>query len=448
MLPEHHNAQNDLPGGGFLKRMIFRVTIMFIVLTTLCVFLRLWAKLRTGKRKLAVDDYSILTAWFFFILLSCLAMSVALLEHHNPILTLPVADKFLLRLTLGEVAFMLSTIFLKISLMLFYRQFVWKQWQRRAIIVAGACSIVLSLIALFLSLLQCGSLSHIAQRQINGQCVRRNRFVPLLYLHGATGAVTDWAFALLPVTVLIKSSLKPHIKLSVCILLILGVTGSVAACFRTAYVYGVWFQAAFLDPNYHTSFYDHSAPEIVLALTELGFGISAASLACLQPLLRHFVHKMRNWIHIWFSEQSDNNTGAIRSHMELLPHVELRRQTGAEPNSKQVQIQACEMPRPEFPPHPAIRRHGIADGGAASDHRRKASLPAAPDSVVEASYRHERRKHVRQRKPSLVIGVLPTIATETGAEEDDYGPSRAVADTPMRDTFKVDEMKHSSGVDS
>jgi hypothetical protein len=110
---------------------------------------------------------------------------------------------------------MLSTIFLKISLMLFYRQFVWKQWQRRAIVVAGGCSIILSLIALFLSLFQCGTLKHIAHRQINGHCVRRDRFVPLLYLHGATGAVTDWAFALLPVTVLIKSSLKPHIKLSV-----------------------------------------------------------------------------------------------------------------------------------------------------------------------------------------------------------------------------------------
>ncbi|KAI4847156.1 hypothetical protein E4T44_04675 [Aureobasidium sp. EXF-8845] len=441
----HEKTKDALPGGNVLKGMIIKVTIMFMALTTFCVFLRLAGKLRTGKRRLVVDDYSMLTAWFFYILLSCLALNVALLERHNPILTLPVADKLLLLLTLGEVAFMLSTIFLKISLMLFYRQFVWKQWQRRAIIFAGGCSIILSLIALFLSLFQCGTLKHIAHRQINGHCVRRNRFVPLLYLHGATGAVTDWAFALLPVTVLIKSSLKPHIKLSVCILLTLGVTGSVAACFRTAYVYGVWFDPAFLDPSTPTTFYEHSAPEIVLALTELGFGISAASLACLQPLLRHFVHKMRNWIHLWFSDNSDHTTGAVRSHMDLLPHVELRDRRPTGTDLKQVQVQACEAPQPMFPPHPAVRRPGIAEvendinsaGGISLSRRRRSQ--GGLYTADSANCEQEHRKPVKQRKPSLVIGVLPTITTDLGTEEEsDY--VRVVIDTPTQAIFKADEV--------
>lgn len=338
---------------------------------------------------------------------------------------------------------MLSTIFLKISLMLFYRQFVWKQWQRRAIIIAGGCSIILSLIALFLSLFQCGTLKHIAHRQINGHCVRRDRFVPLLYLHGATGALTDWAFALLPVTVLIKSSLKPHIKLSVCILLILGVTGSVAACFRTAYVYGVWFDPAFLDPSTPTTFYEHSAPEIVLALTELGFGISAASLACLQPLLRHFVHKMRDWIQLWFSDESDGTTGAVRSHMELLPHVELRDRRPADTESKQAQVQESEAP-PVFPPHPAIRRYGIADVGNGVNSaqgmpsRRKSSQAGL--SAFSPNGEHEYSQPIKQRKPSMVIGVLPTLATEVGAEEEGFDRIRAVVDTPTRPTFKTDDV--------
>ncbi|THZ38149.1 hypothetical protein D6C90_06495 [Aureobasidium pullulans] len=423
---------------------------MFLILTTLCVFLRLWAKLRTGKRVLGVDDYSMLTAWFFYILLCCLAMSLAFLEHHNPILDLPVADKFLLRLTLGEATFMLATIFLKISLMLFYRQFVWKKWQRRAIIIAGAGSILLSLIALFLSLFQCGSLSHIAHRQIRGQCVRRNRYVPLLYLHGATGAVTDWAFALLPVSVLIKSSLKPHIKLSVCILLILGVTGSVAACFRTAFVYGVWFDVSFLDPAQYPTFYDYSAPEIVLALTELGFGISAASLACLQPLLRHFIHKLQEWFQRFFSSDSNNTTGAVRSYMGLLPHVQLR---GKRPSDAKetAQAQAGDAnPRPESPPHPAVRRYGMADAGGrrGMSLARPRSSPGVPtlQSISETTCEHEHPKPVRLRKPSMIIGVLPTISSEIDHEEES-GPSR-VADTPTRDTFKIEDPGHIKRVDS
>lgn len=60
----YHNATKDaLPGGDLLKGMIIRVTIMFMALTTFCVFLRLAGKLRTGKRRLVVDDYSMLTAW-------------------------------------------------------------------------------------------------------------------------------------------------------------------------------------------------------------------------------------------------------------------------------------------------------------------------------------------------------------------------------------------------
>jgi hypothetical protein len=112
----HDTTKDALPGGNLLKGMIIKVTIMFMALTTFCVFLRLAGKLRTGKRRLVVDDYSMLTAWvcrsfiavwkiileltsclqFFYILLSCLALNVALLERHNPILTLPVADKLLL----------------------------------------------------------------------------------------------------------------------------------------------------------------------------------------------------------------------------------------------------------------------------------------------------------------------------------------------------------------
>jgi hypothetical protein len=354
-------------------------------------------------------------------------------------------------LTLGEVMFMLSTIFLKISLMLFYKQFLWKEWQRRAIVIAGGCSIILSAVALFLSLFQCGALEHIAYRQVNGKCLRRNKLVPLLYLHGATGAVTDWAFALLPVSVLIKSSLKPHIKLSVCILLTLGVAGSVAACFRTAYVYGVWFNVAFLDQSAHISFYDHSAPEIVLALTELGFGISAASLACLQPLFRLLVHKTRDWIQTWFSDDSNKTIVATRSHVGLLPHFELRGRKAMGAVSKQPRAEACEVPSPEFPPHTAVRRHGIRDGSDGPSSARVVSLSGHRSSqsvlpmlgVVEAGGQPEQRKLIRQqRKPSLIIGVLPTlptIATEIGTEEEEFGPRQVVADTAIQVTFQMDD---------
>jgi hypothetical protein len=40
----------------------------------------------------------------------------------------------------------------------------------------------------------------------------------------------------------------------------------------------------------------------------------------------------------------------------------------------------------------------------------------------------------------LVIGVLPTLATEIGAEEEEFGYIRVVIDSPTQAMFKADEV--------
>lgn len=468
--------------GAVLKHNIIKVAVTLLVLTTLSVFLRLWAKMRTGKRKFGVDDASMFTSWvccpvcptrrrfteivILVILHFVMRYRNYTRKHRAPYTRSYIAgskqvfaskpSSFIARghttdltfsqvLTLGEVVFMLTTICLKTALMLFYRQFVWKSWQRNAIILAGACSIILSIGALFLSLFQCGNLSHMAQKQLMGQCIGRSKFVPLLYLHGATGAVTDWAFALLPISVLIKSSLAPHIKLSVCVLLLLGVTGSVAACFRTAYVYGVWFEPIFLNPSHQPKFYDHVAPEIVLALTELGFGISAASLACLQPLLRMFVHKARNWFqhqrHLCSWASSGNSTAAVKSHVELLPNAELkgRKQGNTAICKPPVVVQTHEASSSQNPlPQPAVSKHDTTSkvGGTGGNRklslsRWKASLGILPTlgSVTEIDIEpHQQPEQTGKfRGP---VGILPRIATyidENEYEEPVASSARTIA---------------------
>lgn len=101
--------------------------------------------------------------------------------------------------------------------------------------------------------------------------------------------------------------------------------------------------------------------------------------------------------------------------------------------SKQPRAEACEVPSPEFPPHTAVRRHGIRDGSDGPSSARVVSLSGhrSPQSVlpmlgvVEAGGQPEQRRLIRQqRKPSLIIGVLPTlptIATEIGTEEEEFG---------------------------
>jgi hypothetical protein len=59
------------------------------------------------------------------------------------------------------------------------------------------------------------------------------------YLYGSLNVIADWIFVLVPITVLMDSSLDRRSKISVGIIMALGAVGSVSSIMRMVYLKGI-----------------------------------------------------------------------------------------------------------------------------------------------------------------------------------------------------------------
>lgn len=181
---------------------------------------------------------------------------------------------------------MLTSIALKLSLMIFFRQFILERRQRNVMTYVTAFYCVMSAMGIFLALFPCGAPVHLAKKRVNDQCMPTAVWNGLLYTHGATSALSDWIFALLPILVLWKSSMTARRKSGVSLLMLFAVCGSLCALSRTIYTGTLHFDERYYDANHKPDYYHVTALVINMAILEMGIGITTASAACLMPLFR------------------------------------------------------------------------------------------------------------------------------------------------------------------
>jgi len=181
---------------------------------------------------------------------------------------------------------MLTSIALKLSLMIFFRQFILERKQRNFMTIITTLYCIMSGLGIFLALFPCGAPIYLARKRVNNQCMPAAVWNGLLYTHGATSALSDWIFASLPISVLWKSSMPAKTKLGVTFLMLLAVCGSLCALLRTVYTGSLHFDARYYDADHKPDYYHVTAFVINMAVLEMGIGITAASVACLMPLCR------------------------------------------------------------------------------------------------------------------------------------------------------------------
>lgn len=181
---------------------------------------------------------------------------------------------------------MLTSISLKLSLMIFFRQFILERKERKVMTYVTAVYCVMSGIGIFLGLFPCGAPIRLATKRVNHQCMPTALWNGLLYTHGAVSALSDWTFALLPILVLWKSSMPARTKLGVSLLMVFAVCGSLCALLRTIYTGTLHFDERYYDVNHKPNYYHVTALVINMAILEMGIGITTASVACLMPLFR------------------------------------------------------------------------------------------------------------------------------------------------------------------
>jgi hypothetical protein len=151
--------------------------------------------------------------------------------------------------------FMLTSIALKFSLMVFFRQFIFERTQRNLMTLVTAFYCIISAASFFLAIFPCGAPIHLARKRIENQCVPPAIWNGLLYTHGTTSALSDWIFALLPILVLWKSSMPARTKFGVTLLMVLAVCGSLCAVLRTIYTGSLDFDERDYDADNESNYY-------------------------------------------------------------------------------------------------------------------------------------------------------------------------------------------------
>lgn len=109
-----------------------------------------------------------------------------------------------------------------------------------------------------------------------GTCQPRATQTALSYLVAAISILTDWTFALLPILLLWNVQMKPGVKVSVILLLSLGVFASVAPIVRLKYLLGL---------NDLSHFFEKLSPILAWAAAEANIGMFIANLPACRPLL-------------------------------------------------------------------------------------------------------------------------------------------------------------------
>lgn len=204
--------------------------------------------------------------------------------------------------------YVITTIFLKISLALFFLRIIIRPWERRVIIVSLVVYTVFSLAYFGVAVLGCGNPAHFIQSLAAGKCVSIQKLtIPMSYLQTSLNAVMDWIFVILPIRTLWGLKMPTSTKCWASGLIMLGALGSIASLIRLTTVKG-------LSPG--REFFRDSAPTAIWATIEPGLGIAAASFATLRPMFRRCIESTRTGYSAGHSDMvmPGGNRGAIHSN--------------------------------------------------------------------------------------------------------------------------------------
>jgi hypothetical protein len=114
---------------------------------------------------------------------------------------------------------------LKTSIGLFFLRILIARWQRRIVYVAIGLSAIFNFGYFFFICFQCGisnSSFEIWQKFVSSRCATTQQILGVAYAHAGVTALTDWTFAILPLTVIKQSQLGTREKFIVGFIISMG----------------------------------------------------------------------------------------------------------------------------------------------------------------------------------------------------------------------------------
>ncbi|RMJ08171.1 hypothetical protein CDV36_012228 [Fusarium kuroshium] len=271
------NATTVEPTG--LGRTLLGLTLFFPFPVVIVIVLRCWVRLK--HKVFGVDDGLMVIGWGLYMgVTGVVARGVyAGIGTRDVNLNAKMQSDGRRFLYYFQVIYCCSLLFIKgsICVMLLriavgrtYRIILW------ATLIFSTLSTTVVIIGLFVI---CRPIS--AAWGHPGKCSPTVVIASLGYLVSTGAVVTDWTCAILPGFMLYKTNMKTSMKISITIILGLGVLASVATIIR------------FPDVKYYTQTDDYLynvANIVIWSIVESGVGITASSLPSLGRLLKNRLH--------------------------------------------------------------------------------------------------------------------------------------------------------------
>ncbi|KUI71670.1 hypothetical protein VM1G_07091 [Cytospora mali] len=255
--------------------------ITFLVVDTIAVGLRVWIRTYL-KRSFWYDDWALCLSLVGFILLSTLAFiclaygfgATEMLPGYNPIL----ASKYFL---IVQLVYMITLYISKLSVgLVLYRIAETQKTVRKWLLGSMILLTVWTAVSVLTIALQCRPLAA-AWGEGTGTCVSGETISNTGYSFSSMDIATSWFYALLPIYLLKNVQLSTKLKVSVIIILGLGVVSNIATLIRLKFLIDIRYVSSVSSPElvqlYLGSF--------IYSVTEIGLTIFTASLAALRPLL-------------------------------------------------------------------------------------------------------------------------------------------------------------------
>ncbi|KAG9602009.1 hypothetical protein KCU77_g2579, partial [Aureobasidium melanogenum] len=259
------------------------ISVAFLTITIFFTTLRFFVRGYMIK-SLGWDDWLILLALASFVCQASFLIHLAWIEDHLNLTFIKPLSKALEFVVLELAFYIMTSLFLKLSLAVFFLRIVVAKWQRYIIIIGTSIFCLFTLAFFFVAVFQCGPPSQFLLNNAKGKCLPWNVTGPLNYIHGTLNAMTDWIFVSLPMLVIRNANMNRKGKASVIGVLAIGVLGSVASIIRLYYIKDIHPGASSA-----TEFFSKAATIAIVSIIELGLGVTAACLATLRPLFKSLV---------------------------------------------------------------------------------------------------------------------------------------------------------------
>ncbi|KIV95708.1 hypothetical protein PV10_03330 [Exophiala mesophila] len=252
------------------------MAITFIPLTWLVVTMRFIA--RRKIKAVGTDDWLMLAGliaytWYCQTVITAVFYG---LGEPDASLTVQLRQDGRKWVWIGEMSYLITIIPVKVSIAAGLLRIAIQRRHRYSLYFIAILSTCASLATIILRLVWCKPVE--ATWGSPGSCGSISTRIDTGYFMSAVIIFTDWSCAILPVVMLWGLQMKLKVKISVIILLSLGVFASCLTIVRLVFV---------IHHDFTVNYLVGMSAISIWGVIELGIGIIAGSMVTLRPLLRH-----------------------------------------------------------------------------------------------------------------------------------------------------------------